>query len=317
MVGEMWRNFLFAAALLAASGAGAQESLETALGKMSVFDCTAGGERAVYVFRSDELGNVSLVNDLGIEVQAENGAYSIETPQGARRIAPDGYFLVRDGAEIRGVCVSVTDPARATYPVITAGLLPQADQDTSAETLAMLVSLDDLEGQVAELTAANAVLRETLAEVTQTLAATEQDRDAAQAEVAALAAKLAAMENELALERQALSDEAAVSDALHATLTVARQELETTELARRASVAMNAALGTQVNSLEQAVQSARAATAKAEHEADAARDATGKMRKLADAAIAWISTRQVRSPDAVRAEMCRSLSASARPDLCG
>ena len=34
------------------------------------------------------------------------------------------------------------------------------------------------------------------------------------------------------------------------------------ELARRASVAMNAALGTQVNSLEQAVQSARAATAR-------------------------------------------------------
>ena len=316
-MGKMWFRFLVAAAVFGAAGASAQDSLDTALGKMSVFDCSAGGERTVYVFRSDELGNVSLINDLGVPVQAENGAYSIETPQGARRIAPDGYFLVRDGAEIRGVCVSVTDPARATYPVITAGLLPRAGEDAPAETIAMLLSIDDLKGQVAELTAANAALRDTLAEVTQSLATTEQDRDAALAEVARLNGVTDDLQNQLRLERQALADEAAVSDALHASLTVARADLEATEQARRAAVATNAALATQVASLEEAVRAARKATRMAEEEAEAAREATVQMRKLTDAAITRIATMQARSPGAVRSEICTFMSAADRPDLCG
>ena len=317
MVGKMWRNFLLAAAVSVASGAGAQESLDTALGAMSVFDCTAGGERAVYVFRSDELGNVSLINDLGIAVQAENGAYSIETPQGARRIAPDGYFLVRDGAEIRGVCVSVTDTARATYPVITAGMLPQAEEDTPAETIAMLLSIDDLKGQVAELQTANAALTETLAEMAQNLATTEQARDAALAEVARLNGVTDDLLDELRLERQALADEGAVSDALHASLTVARADLDATEQARRAAVATNAALATQVTSLEEAVRAARKATKLAEEDAEAARQATALMRKLADAAVTRIATMQARSPGAVRAEICTFMAAGDRPDICG
>ena len=110
----------------------------------------------------------------------------------------------------------------------------------------------------------------------------EQARDAALAEVARLNGVTDDLLDELRLERQALADEGAVSDALHASLTVARADLDATEQARRAAVATNAALATQVTSLEEAVRAARKATKLAEEDAEAARQATALMRKLAE-----------------------------------
>lgn len=264
------------AAICAGNVVAAQSSLEQSLATLSVFDCTDGETRTIFLFESTSEGAVKLLTRQEAPTKMGDDGFAT-TP--ARAIK--GTFVFRDGTATKGECTSVTHTARATYPAITAGLLPDLDADTSAENIAATLTIHDLQARLAEAESVSAALDATLSRIQAYLASTSADRDAA-------LARKAAMQQELA-----------------ATIV----QLDMIEQDRRKMVANVATLTQSVAALRQSLREADESAEKARADADA-------MGNLADAAITWISTLQVRSAVAVRGEMCGTISSNARPAIC-
>jgi len=155
----MWRQAIGLSTILLAGAATAQGSLENALQSLEVFDCSAEGARTLYVFQLGADGKVSLVGDEAAPVRIEGSGYSVMLSEGAREISPDAYFVYRDGTASSGTCRQVSDLARAVYPVITDGLLPEIDstsEDAAGQAAAVLVQT--MQSKLVEATAAMAEL---------------------------------------------------------------------------------------------------------------------------------------------------------------
>lgn len=322
----MWRRLIWMGALCAGGAAAAQETLDDLLGVTSVFDCIAGAERTVYVFRSDGEGDVTLLGEETRRVSATDDGFLVQGAEGDARIAGNRYLIFRGGEATPGTCLNVTAIARGVYPAMTAGYLPDFDAARAAEAdparVAADVTMRDLSARLdrsqAAEAAANATiagLQEQLAEATAevaalngTLAEMRGDIAAKDAEAAKLRDEIGELRAELAAEWSARLETAALAQDLAARLAEANAQLENSETGRRALAAATAVLGEKAVTLEGALQGAR-------DEAEDARTETVAMRNLADSAVQRIATLQQRDPASVRAEVCLFLQGD-RPGLC-
>ena len=279
----MWRVLVGAGAICVGSAVAAQEPLAQSLSVLSAFDCTDGETRTIYVFQSDPEGGVTLLTKQEAPAAIGNDGF---VP--ASRGAAERTFVFRDGSTAKGICASVTDAARATYPAITAGLLPEMGADTSAEMAVTLLTIRDLEGRAFAAEAAQAEMA---------------------AELAAAQANMASLQDALDQKDTTLTAQTEALQTMRQELAATMAQLDMTEQDRRKLVANVATLNQSNSALHQAVEDANETAEEATAEADA-------MANLADAAITWISTLQVRSAVAVRAEMCGTISGDARPSVC-
>ena len=265
------------------SMAAAEVPLEQSLAVLSVFDCTDGETRTIYVFESSPEGAVKLLTRQEAPAAIGNDGF-VTLPEGAA----ERTFVFRDGSTAKGICASVTDAARATYPAITAGLLPDLGADTSAGAIATKLTIDDLRGRLAVAEAANVSL---------------------EAALAAAKAGMASLQDSLDQKDTALSAQAEALQAMREELAATLAQLDMTEQDRRKVVANVAVLNQSISALQQSLREANESAEKAVAETEA-------MGNLADAAITWISTLQVRSAVAVRGEMCSTIAGEERPAVC-
>ncbi|MDJ0627999.1 MAG: hypothetical protein QNJ44_07035 [Rhodobacter sp.] len=324
----MWRNLICAAAFCAAGSAAAQDSLDEMLAASSVFDCTAGEARTVYVFHSDEDGTVTRLGDSAGSVAALAGL-----PDDLREIAGTRYLAFQGADATPGTCLAVTEIARGIYPAVTAGFLPDVDLGDTGEAdaadLAAAVTIRDQRARLADEEAGrlaaerhNRTLQTALAEAEVAHRAAETEIAALQAALAAAEAGIAALNTEVAalqgrvdgltgeLDREtaARMELAALAREVQVRLAETAAALQSSETDRRATVASAAYLGQRTVSLEGELRGAL-------DDAEDARTRTEAMQNLADAAVLRIASMQERDPDSVRAEVCLFLRGE-RPELC-
>lgn len=218
-------TMIAALCLTTASAAVAQGTIDESLRDVRVFDCALGDSQAIYIFRADAEGGISLVGDADTAVRATENGLSVMTADGLQEISDGAYHVYKSGNAESGTCNDVTDFALALYGPLTAAYAPEATGQTVAEQAAA-ASLADLTVRMQRAEADMVTTKAQFDDLTAAKVAAEAALQEATAELKALRPKVETQSNELAAATAKVDDLTVKLAETEAALSVSQADLD-------------------------------------------------------------------------------------------